>query len=869
MEVPVLVLPRKTAGLQGSPEVFGAPKMFPLVSLSDALADQYDYDAHVVAYRVLGEDRCPRINKTGYQYLTDNGGEVVAEIVLVDVDNPGHATWHSLDEIEETFQRVRSTVIGKNAGFYATRHGYRLFWRLDKPVDVRFFESLTKQLVVRLRFEGIEADESCTDWTRLFRLPHATPEGDGRPIGLPAYLDHGVLDFHPPLTESKMPSIASGVGEGWRSDHPDVLPPTVEGCELLKSDAELFRRVSRGLPLSDPGGRQNALQRAVGIIAKRHPDPQPENVFAVIGYSVAIDKHDTAENGPPPSLQAAWEACKRTCAKELSERAAEQRVLDGIALVAARRQVQRRGQEATAAVQEPSDEEGEDGASAVGAGQAEPEEDDAVFDDVDEWRNGRFGKTIPDLKKAVLFTNARTYYVRQEARSLATLNTPNPMVCYVGPCEGTGLPAMLETYAPAALARGGGIRNPKTGMLVSVPEILTRFGTEVERVVAVIGKSGIEFDEKNRIVEEGVAAIRSDLRPKFDPLIHRWLTIFGGAYADKLFDWLATFTDLSNPTCGLYLRSTGGTGKGLLASGLARLWGASPTMYGNIVGTHNDGIAVCPLIWADEEIPPSQYGKTPSAVFRTLVGNSEFNLRRMYSAAATIRGCLRLLVTANNDNALKIEENLTPDDYEAIVQRIGYIRVPDAAKTYLEAIGGRKTTRAWVEGDGIARHVLWLKQNRTVVPGKRFLVDGWESELHKSLQSTSGAAEAVVLVVAHAVARKIAAAGVGGAGAAAFPQFQLGNNHVYVTIDGVFDLWDTVLGARSKPASKPSIRAALRQLATTGGPVRVEASNGVKQQTFSMWPIRPKEIVEAIEQYGLGDAQVAADAIANGVLRVR
>jgi hypothetical protein len=237
----------------------------------------------------------------------------------------------------------------------------------------------------------------------------------------------------------------------------------------------------------------------------------------------------------------------------------------------------------------------------------------------------------------------------------------------------------------------------------------------------------------------------------------------------------------------------------------------------------------------------------------------------MYSPAATIKGCLRLLVTANNDNALKIEEDLTPDDYEAIVQRIGYIHSPSAAKLYLQSLGGRATTEAWVEGDGIAQHVLWLQKNRTVQPGKRFLVDGWESDLHKNLQSSSGVAGMVVEVIAYAVAQKF-----GKAGSSIYPGFVIGNGFIYVTISGVYDAWEAALGPKARQAVKQRIRSALRQLSPNVDPCKVTTQlAGGRQETVSMWAVRPKEIIEVIGQYQLGDPDVVQNAVNTRTVFVR
>ena len=890
MSVPVVVLPRKTQGLQGDPAVFGNPQFFALTPLEEALSTAYPFDAHLTMYRVVGQGTCPRINKTGYQYLADEGYAVVAEHVFVDVDNPNHAPWSGPEEIAETLRKVRATPLGKNAGFYATRHGYRLFWRLREPLDVRYYESLSVQLIERLLQDGIIADDACTDWTRLFRLPHATPEGDRQPIDLPFDFAHGILAFEPAaLTESRMPKVLAGVGEGWSHLPPPVLPADPAGVELLKSDPELYKRAKKGQPLADTGSRYKTILRAVGIVTKRMDNPTPDAVYNVLAFSVASDTRHTS-NGGPPTLQTLWDVCKATCLKEISERAAAAKVVEGLTAKAQQRDKEMREKrgmpsvdyahqppppprphyaeqigeqsekigEQSEKIREQFGEQSDETAISVyvppPAGEQEFYDTDTEIDPPDDFEEGGGGQHgggphIPIRKRCVLFTNARAYYVLNERNAL-----------YQGPFDASGLPAMMEKYCPnvANPLRGG-----KNDTLFSVPEILTRYGTEVDRVIAIIGRRGIRFDTQTRTVEEGVAAIRPDLRPKYHPVIAQWLALFGGAHIDKLLDWLATFTELDSPTCGLYLRSTGGTGKGLLASGLARLWGTSPTMYANIVGTHNDGIAHCPLIWADEEIPPSNYGKTPSAVFRTLVGNSEFNLRRMYSPAATIKGCLRLLVTANNDNALKIEEDLSPDDYQAIVQRIGYIQVPDAARQFLEKIGGRAATKPWVEGDGIAEHVLWLRDNRKVKRGNRFLVEGWESSLHKSLQSTSGITGLVVEVIGYALCQQIKAKN----GGLQSSGFVMGNKHVYCTIPAIAALWDSALGDRSKTVSKQRIRASLRQLAVISDLVKVEVSTGFKVEQVSMWAIRAKEILEAVEQYQLGDVDAVAAAI-NRVIRV-
>ena len=858
MATPVLVLPMKTKGLDGDPKVFGMPKIFPLVTIEEALSRVYPYDANIAVYHVVNDEKCCRINKTGYQYLADNGQNVVAEYIFVDVDNPGHKPWDSVDEIVQVYNKLRSLPIAENAGFYATRHGYRLFWKLPEAIDVRYFESLAQQLIDRLLQEGIEADTACTDWTRLFRLPFATPDGATKHISLPSDFEHGVLSWWPEhLAESRTQRILAGVTDGWSDAAPPVLPPDPSDYALLKGETELYNRLKKGQPIADPGNRFKAITRAVGVLANKLENPTPEAIYKALAYSVAMLSAEKSNGGKPHTVEMLWDVCKSVCAVVISQRREEKEQVERISAIALRRE-----QENKRAASKPPESDlltGDiiDEENYV-PGSEESTGEDFLENDVDPPDNfsDDAASQIPLRQRCVLFTNAKAYYVFNERTGL-----------YQGPFESVGLPAMIEKYCPT-IARP--IRNTKTGALLATSEILSKFGTEVLRVNATIGRRGIRFDVLNKVIDEGVASIRRDLKPIFHQDIDTWLRIMGGSSADKLLDWLATFTELQSPTCGLYLKSTGGTGKGLLASGLARLWGTAPTMYQNIIGTHNDGIAICPLIWADEEIPASSYGKTPSAIFRTLVGNSDFNLRRMYAPAATLRGCLRLLVTANNNNALRIDEDLSHEDFEAIVERIGYIQVPDAARLYLENLGGRAATRSWVDEDKIAEHVLWLSKNRKVTRGKRFLVRGWKSSLYKHLQTTSGVAGLVVEVIAYAISAAQAPSVGGSSASPRCPKgFAMGNDNVYATVSGVSAIWESALGEKSRAASKTRILAALRQLSSYDEMVTVEVDNGYVTESVKMWPIQSQKILEAIDQYQLGDPVVVANAIKNNIIRVR
>jgi hypothetical protein len=168
----------------------------------------------------------------------------------------------------------------------------------------------------------------------------------------------------------------------------------------------------------------------------------------------------------------------------------------------------------------------------------------------------------------------------------------------------------------------------------------------------------------------------------------------------------------------------------MLAPALARLFESrSYVRYEHVTSDFNDGLLDSALVLADERMP-DQAGRrgTPSAVFRELVAADQVDINGKGTKKQRIRMAPRILITANNATAMNFtREEFTSQDVHAIADRILRICPDDGmvgAAGYLREIGGRITTEAWVRGDGLARHVLWLEQTRTVIPGTRFLVHG-------------------------------------------------------------------------------------------------------------------------------------------------
>jgi len=193
--------------------------------ITSALAAEYATDAHTVGYEA---DDGPH----GCQRLT---GDALARGVhprlplhFVDVDSGaahkahGEATaeWRAAEAVKVA--ALQADVPGIVC--YLTRGGYRLVGVLREPVviDGDAAASAWKVLVARRlawlsRRYGIVGDPACSDWQRLYRLPHATrPRGGGRPEARPVVGDWSALAAWPDALDEELPlDVAEVERLGW------------------------------------------------------------------------------------------------------------------------------------------------------------------------------------------------------------------------------------------------------------------------------------------------------------------------------------------------------------------------------------------------------------------------------------------------------------------------------------------------------------------------------------------------------------------------------------------------------------------------------------------------------------------------------
>lgn len=306
---------------------------------------------------------------------------------------------------------------------------------------------------------------------------------------------------------------------------------------------------------------------------------------------------------------------------------------------------------------------------------------------------------------------------------------------YRGPFPaGTARTAAVEILARAPvllnepLAKGGYRRRP-------VQELAEDFGMVAVEIVADLTAQETTFDERRRRVFEAVRPLSPDVAPRFDEQIDGWLKVFAGDQYGKLCDWLACVPDLDKLLCAVYVAGHSGAGKTILAQGLARLWSDTPGELDKVLSDFNDEIVRCPLVLADEALPRHWKGNSITTKLRSIISTLERTLTRKYLPPCTLRGAIRLIITANNEFLLSNKDAVSGQDLEAVARRFLYIDAPEEATRLLESLPA-ELRDGWAKG-GIASHALWLAQNRKVERGRRFWVEGDVSQMHRLLLVSS------------------------------------------------------------------------------------------------------------------------------------
>jgi hypothetical protein len=246
--------------------------------------------------------------------------------------------------------------------------------------------------------------------------------------------------------------------------------------------------------------------------------------------------------------------------------------------------------------------------------------------------------------------------------------------------------------------------------LLDRQEILSKYGTLARNVVVDMAAQRSYYDLETDTFVEAPCPVR-DLSPQYSPEVAGWLDAIGDP---ALLDWLACAPDLNQPLPALYLHGAPGSGKNLMASALARLFGDAVTPMTEAFSDFNAQMAKNPVLFADETLPRALRGPSGADEFKAFTTERSRPLRRKFLGNVTLRGCPRLILAANNRDMLPRSTGYSnDDDIDALAQRVLYVHMPLTARVYIEQLPD-DVRASLVEKDVFARHVLWLRGYHTV-----------------------------------------------------------------------------------------------------------------------------------------------------------
>lgn len=443
------------------------------------------------------------------------------------------------------------------------------------------------------------------------------------------------------------------------------------------------------------------------------------------------------------------------------------------------------------------------------------------------------GCRIEDVRQRVILDTGKEFFILDEDTGSYSMPYGNQRQLLAG----------LKLHAPVLAGDVIWAKEP-------VADIMRDFASPVSRIVYSYATTGANYNATTGELLLPCAQRDATLKPRFSEPIDQWLQhLFGPEHYDKGLDWLAAAPRLDRPICALYFRGANSVGKGMLSLGIARIWSpyTETCAYKEVVDNYQESFIRTPLILADEKVPQNNFAANDSSVFRRIVGNGVHQLNPKHRTPVTLLGFPRVLITANNEDALNIREDLDQDDLDAVKLRVGYIDregCTDAKDFLLEKSQelGYNTqyemTKEWV-ARGIAEHILWLEENREFDAGNRFLVEGWESDFTRSLVTSAGSAGLVAETLVLAIERGVYSDAV-----------RWFDGYCFVNDSELAKNWKMIRGHEvDQPPSSNSRLKALRSLAE-GRQKRLPTSSGKRGR---YWAIKGTALAQLAEERNIAE----------------
>lgn len=708
-----------------------AEEHLPLV---EALERTWGDDRHMILYRLDADPRgeeyaFARVSKRSpfTAQLEQAGGRVRVPVLAFDHDLPKvngeKRAWSSADEIDAHLDAIQAAVasgaLPEPTAFFDTAHGSRIIYVLDEEVSHLDAEAMARGLIAAFAEAGIELDDACGDWTRLFRLPRTVREDTGKRYE-PTY----VLTGGSVLAVAECPRVEVGdAAERFAEIDPYIgeMPDPDEVRELLTKEgkngrtyeSDLVKRarlmlqgrtafdvVFEDKPIVEgEEGWNNAVTRIVGMtvgMLARQDEATPEGIYALLHGAIEQlqyreDRGAKSENW----YETCWSLVCRMWASEEAQIIAEHQ--------------EREANAAEAKAQRESIIE-----------EHRKHRPDDVPDDpaeAEQW-----------IRRRMIASDGRRHYVRNGLSTFSYKPVGDSML----------IPKIrelrMEEQIPVTEPRG------KSHGLRSPAHILADHATPIDGIEcsACTDVAYIEGDADEKVLYIPIHRLNPKVHPRHDERVAEWLKLLGGQQHEQLVEWISHALDVKRAICALNLYGAPGTGKGMFAAGLAECFRGEKCNDGRVLGKWNLGLVESPVVVCDEAVPNISSNDDESLplpdAFKQRVTGGAMTIRAMHRDPFQARLYPRIVFTANNPRIVEEivgERDLTPEDIRAIELRLLSIEVDDAAQRFLSERGNFDFTAGFVAGSVpsryvIAGHFMYLYENRRPATSGtgRLLVEG-------------------------------------------------------------------------------------------------------------------------------------------------
>jgi hypothetical protein len=687
--------------------------------------------------------------------------------------------------------------------------GLHCYWFLAHPLETAHGKEINRALQTHIanvaQSRGWHADAKCFNPAWMLRVPGTFnyKGGDRRVVSIvSAPLTRYTPDRFGPIAHvtalPKSRAASQPTAEALEARPTKTATEARQALRewLKKSKKAWAKAVLKGESFAEPGERDISINEVCATVAFVDPDTDAEELVEVLRASLETMAEEAPCDRDP--VDNAVEKLTRHQVTARKERAETEQWN--------KETRERQAKQARAAAEQRIAHEAP-GAPAESPG--------GIYTDAEILQYAQSQRcSVEEFRRRWIIQKADTFYVFVSGRYMPPIMRTELEVSLPRDLA----PAPIEWSVPTQ--SGNGMRPKK------IAEILRDHCTVARLAQANMTVDNSYYDEKTQTFVEAACRKRA-IVPREDKQVQEWLTLLGGDQSERLLDWVATFTDLSRQTCALYIVGRPGDGKTMFAEGLARIYTTgAPTELESVLSNFNEALLDCPLIFGDEKIP-SMIGD--SGDLRQIIGKNSRKLKRKHKAEADLVGAVRLILAANNDTLLTFEEDLSAWDQQAVAQRFLYITPSPKCREYLINLGGRVGTDDWVSGDRIAAHALWLKDNRKVEPGERFLVQASSAALSRML-ATQGkwpglVCEWICKHINHPSPQVHNSA------------IRVGDGQVVVNATAVTDLWSMYIKGNSSPSSA-LVGRTLSKLSTGKAQIGSQRYHVMDVETVLEWAAR-------------------------------